>query len=56
MQMTDSGQQIYDEVVAKAMAIAKDLFDVYGSDEQIAIEAIADAFKDVSNAVSKGGE
>ena len=54
--MTESGQQIYDEVLAKAMSIVKEQLDIYSPDEQIAIEAIADAFKDASNTVLKGGE
>jgi|MDTB01.2.fsa_nt_gb hypothetical protein len=55
MQMTDSGQQIYDEALIRALAIAKELIGEF-PDEQIVIEAIADAFKDASNTVSKGGE
>ena len=49
-QMTDSGQGVYDEVETQALAIVEDVLNNYGPDD-IVIEAIADALKDVANMV-----
>ena len=49
-QMTDSGQRIYDEVETQALAIVEDVLNNYGPDD-IVIEAIMDALKDVANMV-----
>ena len=48
--MTDSGQGVYDEVETQALAIVEDVLNNYGPDD-IVIEAIADALKDVANMV-----
>ena len=49
-QMTDSGQGVYDEVETQALAIVEDVLNNYGPDD-IVIEAIVDALKDVANMV-----
>ena len=55
-QMTDSGQRVYDEVETQALAIVEDVLNNYGpwgdsGADDIVIEAIADALKDVANMV-----
>ena len=49
-QMTFSGDGVYDEVETQALAIVEDVLNNYGPDD-IVIEAIADALKDVANMV-----
>ena len=50
MQMTDSGQAIYDDVNERAMAMAEEVLNEYGSDD-IAIEAIVDALTDAAQTI-----
>ena len=47
-QMTESGQAVYDEVEQQAHAIVEAVINDYGPDD-IVIEAIVDALKDVAN-------
>ena len=46
MQTTESGQQVYDEVEDRALAIIEDILRTYGSDD-IVLEAMINALKDV---------
>ena len=50
MQMTDSGQAIYDDVNERAIALAEEVLNNYGSDD-IAIEAIVDALTDAAQTI-----
>ena len=50
MQMTDSGQAIYDDVNERAIALAEEVLNDYGSDD-IAIEAIVDALTDAAQTI-----
>ena len=50
MQMTDSGQAIYDDVNERAIAMAEEVLNQYGSDD-IAIEAIVDALTDAAQTI-----
>ena len=50
MQMTDSGQAIYDDVNERAIAMAEEVLNNYGSDD-IAIEAIVDALTDAAQTI-----
>ena len=50
MQMTESGQEIYDEVNNRAIALAEEFLNSYGPDD-IVIEAIADAFSDAAQTI-----
>ena len=50
MQMTESGQEIYDEVNSRAIALAEEFLNSYGPDD-IVIEAIADALTDAAQTI-----
>ena len=50
MQMTESGERIYDEVNQRAIALAEEVLNNYGSDD-IAIEAIVDALTDAAQTI-----
>ena len=50
MQMTDSGQAIYDDVNERAIAMAEEVLNQYGGDD-IAIEAIVDALTDAAQTI-----
>ena len=50
MQMTDSGQAIYDDVNERAIAMAEEVLNQYGSDD-IAIGAIVDALTDAAQTI-----
>jgi len=50
MQMTESGQEIYDEVNTRAIAMAEEFLNAYGPDD-IVIEAIADALSDAAQTI-----
>ena len=52
LQMTDSGQRIYDEVAPALKDVVKAVFASHGVDD-ISIEAVADALKDVAKMVEK---
>ena len=47
MQMTDSGERIYEEIEAEVMAIIDNVIKVHGADD-IVIEAAADALRDLA--------
>ena len=50
MQMTDSGQAIYDDVNARAIAMAEEVLNQYGGDD-IAVEAVVDALTDAAQTI-----
>ena len=50
MQMTDSGQEIYDDVNMRAITMAEEILDQYGGDE-IAVDAIVDALTDAAQTI-----
>ena len=50
MQMTDSGQAIYDDVNERAIALAEEVLNNYGRDD-IAVEAIVDALTDAAQTI-----
>mgnify|MGYP003123049331 CR=1 FL=1 len=50
MQMTDSGQAVYDEVNIRAIALAEEFLNYYGPDD-IVIEAIVDALSDAAQTI-----
>ena len=52
LQMTDSGQRIYDEAAPALKDVVKAIFASHGVDD-ISIEAVADALKDVAKMVEK---
>ena len=52
LQMTDSGQRIYDEVAPALKDVVKAIFASHGVDD-ISIEAVTDALKDVAKMVEK---
>lgn len=52
LQMTDSGQRIYDEAAPALKDVVKAIFASHGVDD-ISIEAVTDALKDVAKMVEK---
>ena len=50
MQMTESGERIYDEVYERAVSLAEEFLNQYGNDD-IAAEAIVDALSDAAQTI-----